>query len=231
MAKITHTLSAEKREILGSKVKKLRKDGLMPSVIYGKGVESMPVSVVYKEFEKIFSVVGESALVNVSLKDGDSFPILFKNPAFDPLEGTVTHVEMYKVNLKEKITATVPLVLVGEAPALKQSLLVIQIANEAEVECLPTDLPEKIEVDVSTLEKKDDMITMADLNIDKEKVTIKTVLDSVVVKVEEPKEEVIEETPAEPVEVPATAQKSPEDATATDGKATAEDAPAKEKKE
>lgn len=228
MAKITHSLSAEKREVLGSKVKNLRNKGLMPSVIYGKGVESMPVSVVYKEFEKVFAEVGESALVNLTVKNGEDFPVLFKNPAYDPLEGTVTHVEMYKVNLKEKIKATVPLVLTGEAPALKQSLLVIQIANEVEVECLPTDLPEKIEVDVSGLEKKDDMITLGNLNIDKNKVEIQDSLDSVVVKVAEPKEEVAEETAVAPVDVPATAQKSPEEGkTGTDKAAETE---TKEKK-
>lgn len=223
MSHVTHQLAAQKREVLGSKVNSLRVQGMVPGNIYGKGISSIAIQIKAKDLEKTLQEVGESALVNISLEgEKDSFPVLFKNPTYDPLLGSLQHIEMYKVNMKEKITTMVPLVLIGEAPAVKQGLLVMEIANEVEVECLPNDLPEKIEVDVAGLEKVDDMVTVGQLKIDTSRIEILTPSETVIVKIEEAQQaEVAEETVVAPSEVEATAQKSPDEAGPESEKSTA----------
>lgn len=214
MAKITHQLNIKTREILGNKVKSLRTKGISPANIYGKGQKSVAVQANAKELEKIFMEVGESALVEVNLDDKEKFPILFKNPAFSVIEGNLIHVDMYRVDMKQKITTNIPIHIIGEAPAVKQGLLLMEVTLEIEVECLPADLPENVEVDLSKLEKLDDMITVADLKLGKD-IEIKTEAETVIVKVIEAQQaEVVEEAPKE-VEVITEKKEEP---TAEDGK-------------
>ncbi len=211
MAKITHTLNIKTREILGSKVQTLRRSGLTPSNIYGKGLKSVAVMADSKELLKIFNEVGESALVEINLDDKEKYPVLFKNPAFDAVAGDLMHVDMYKVDMKQKITTTIPLHLVGEAPAVKQGLLLMEVTMEIEIECLPSQLPESIQVDLGKLEKIDDMITVANLNLGKD-IEIMTEADTVIVKVIEAQQaEVVEEAPKE-VEVITEKKEEPTEA-------------------
>ena len=97
------------------------------------------------------------------------------------------HLDFYKVNLKEKITTTIPVELTGESPAVKTGNILVEVTDEVEVEALPTDLPEKFLVDTSRLENLNQTITVADLQIDKSKIEIKTPLYQVIVKIEAPK--------------------------------------------
>ncbi len=121
----------------------------------------------------------------------------------------------------------VPIVLIGESPTVKAGNVLIEVTNEVEVEALPADLPEKIEVDISKLESLESVVTVGELEVDKDKVEIKTGGEQVVVKIEEPKEEVIEEPVVAPSEVPATEQKVPEEGEVPEG----EKVPEEEKKE
>lgn len=204
-------LKAEKRSIFGRKVKRLRKQGLLPATIYGKGFEPISVQLNDREMEKVFAEVGESGLVDMELED-KVIPILFRNPQYHPLIGNLIHIDCYKVNLKEKITATVPIVIVGESLAVKGGNILVEVSNEIEVEALPTDLPEKIEVDISGLDEVGKTVTVADLKLG-ENIEVKTHKNQVIVKIEEPREEVIEtpEVTVTPGEVPATEQKTPEE--------------------
>ena len=213
MKKENPKLKASVRTISGRKVRQLRRQGIMPSSVYGQGMEPVSIQVVDKEFEAIFNHVGESGLVELVFEDGKTMPVLFRNPQYHPVTGILTHVDCYKVNLKEKIITMVPIEFVGESAAVKAGKVLVEVTNEVEIEALPTDLVEKIEVDLSKLETIDDVITVADLDIDRKLIEIKTDGEQVVVKVEEPKveeEPVVEE--AAPTEVPATAQKAPEEA-------------------
>lgn len=205
-------LKADVRELVGRKVKHLRKEGWLPASVYGHDFKSVSVQLNQRDTEKLYGEVGESGLVDLMVGE-EKLPILFKNPQYHPLSGELIHLDLHKVNLKEKIVATVPIELTGEAPATKFGNLLIEISKEIEVEALPTDLPEKVVVDVSGLAEVGATITVADVKVDG-KVTIKTDPTQVIVKIEEPKEEVIEETPAEevaPGDVPATEQKAPEE--------------------
>ncbi|MBU1117642.1 50S ribosomal protein L25 [Patescibacteria group bacterium] len=226
MKKDNPTISAAIRTVLGRKVKTIRQQGLIPSSIYGYQFDTLSIQFNSLELNKIFDHAGESLLVDLVVED-NKYPIIFKNPQFHPVSGDLIHIDCYKVNLKEKITATVPLELVGEAPATKIGNILTQVLSEIEVEALPADLPENIEVDVSALEEVDSKISVADLIIDKEKVEIKNDPEQVIVLIEAPRveEEPLEaETETTPEDVPATAQKTEEE------KAAKEAAEAEEKK-
>lgn len=223
MTKTTHQISAEVREIKGgSKVKKIRKEGLVPATVYGKGMESISIQFKCNELTRIFGETGESVLVELIVSD-KKMPILFKNPQYHFLNGNLMHIDCYKVNLKEKITAEVPIELIGESQAVKDGNILIEVTDQIEVEALPTDLPEKIEVDISGLLAVDDHITAGMLNIDKSKVELKTHEDQIIVKIDAPRvEEVVVAPEAEvaPGEVPATEQKTPEETAATEAEKT-----------
>jgi large subunit ribosomal protein L25 len=211
MAKISHQIDGNLRDIKGRKVKKLRKEGILPATMYGKGFEPMTVQTDQKKLEEIFAEAGESGLVEVTV-NGEKYPVMLRNPQYHPLFGDLMHIDFYKVNLKEKIASNVAVEIIGESPAVKGGLVLVEVSSEVEVEGLPTDLPEKIEVDISKLEKVDDTITVADLNIDRSKLEVLTDAEQVIVKIEEPKEEEVVETEAvAPSEVPATEQKAPEE--------------------
>lgn len=226
MTKEKHQIKAEIRTVLGRKVKKLRKDGFLPATIYGHKFESMSIQFKTIELEKLYNEVGESGLVELMVGE-EKLPILFRNPQYSPVEGDIVHIDCYKVNLKEKITATVPLELVGESQAVKDGNVLVEVTNEVEVEALPADLPESIEIDISGLNAVDDMITVADIKLEG-KVEMVTNLEQVIVKIEEPRAEEVIEAPVEevaPGEVPAMNQKTDEE------KAAAEAEKAKEKEE
>ncbi len=206
MTKQNPVLESQVRELKGRKVRYLRREGKTPGSMYGKDIEPVSLQFETKTLERIYDEVGESQLVDLMI-DGVKNPILFKNPQFHPVLGSLMHIDLHKVNLKEKITATVPIEFVGESPAVKAGLELVEVTMEVEVEALPTDLPEKFEVDLGTIETIDNQVTVADLDHG-DKVEIKTDGELVVVKVQEHKEEVIEETTVAPDEVPATEQKA-----------------------
>lgn len=219
MAKTNPKLNAVVRTITGKKVTMLRKQGFLPTSVYGQGMTPVSIQVNNKEMLAIFSHVGESGLVELVL-DGKNLPIIFRNPQYHPLTGNLLHIDCFKVNLKEKITAMVPIEFIGESAAVKEGKVLVEVTNEVEVEALPGDLPEKIEVDLSKLENIESMITIADLIVDRDKVELVNAPDQVVVKVEEPKVEEEPEVTEEvaPGDVPATEQKSPEEESATESK-------------
>lgn len=213
MKKENPKLSGTLRTVTGRKVKKLRQAGQIPATIYGQAMTPISVQFAALELDKIFEHAGESTLVEINI-DKDTYPVLFKNPQFHPVLGDLIHIDCYQVNLKEKIVASVPLELIGESPAVKNGNILVPVTDEVEIEALPADLPEKIEVDISSLEEIGQKISVSDLQVDKDLIEIKTDPEQVIAIIEEPKveEEPVEEEVA-PEDVPATAQKSEEEAT------------------
>jgi large subunit ribosomal protein L25 len=189
-------LKADKRTIEGRKVKNLRKEGIIPGNISGKKVKSQAVQVNLKEFEKIYKEAGETGLLTLALGNEER-PVLIHNLQVHPITDEPVHIDFLQVDLKEKVEADIPVELIGESPAEKQSIgTVVQHINEIKVEALPTDLPEKFEVDISALSEVDQSIMVKDLKYDKSKVDIKTDLEEIVAKVEPPQKEEVVEAPA-----------------------------------
>ncbi len=191
------TLKAEKRSLVGRKVKKLRKEGILPANLYGRNVKSVALQVENKEFQKVFEEAGETGLVELKL-DKKSIPVLIHNVQIDPVSDKPIHADFLQVDLKKKVVAKVPVELIGESPAQKQGLgTVVLYVDEVEVEALPGNLPEKFEIDASKLTSVDQVFTVGDLEFDSSKVEIKAALDQILVKVEPPK--AVEEVPTEEI--------------------------------
>src|SRR5690606_23874506 len=109
---------------------------------------------------------GETGLIDLKIDDQETRPVLIHSTLLDPVRGQVLHVDFYQVNLKEKLTATVPLEFVGESPMVKNKEgILLELLQEVEVESLPTDIPPKIEVDVSSLTEMDQGIQVGDLSV------------------------------------------------------------------
>src|SRR4030042_6894198 len=201
-------LDAQVRKITGRKTKKLRLEGLLPANVFGKKVASLALQLKLTDFKKAFNEAGETALLNLKIAGEkgkiEERPVLISNVQKNPVSDEVIHVDFHQVDLKEKVTAPIPVEITGEAPAEKQGVgTVVHYLNEIEVEALPTDLPERFVVDISNLAEVDQAIYVKDLEYDKKKVEIKIDLETILVKVEPPqKEEVIAPTPVEG-EVPA----------------------------
>lgn len=160
-----HTLSAQPRTITGRKSKNLRTSGFLPGTVYGKKVKSSSVQVKTDEFTNVYSKAGETGLVELSL-DKEIRPVLIHNVQLDPVSDKPLHVEFFQVDLKEKVKTKVPVELIGESPLVvqKQGVL-LTLLNEIEVEALPTDLPEKISIDVSTLTAVNQELKVSDLKV------------------------------------------------------------------
>jgi large subunit ribosomal protein L25 len=190
-------LSAEARTLTGRKVKQLRREGLVPANLFGKKIDSVAIQVDAKQYKKMYDQVGETGIVDVVVGD-KSYPSLITGSAVDPVTGATLHVDFHNVSLKEKVTATIPLELTGEAPAVKElGGVVNQSLYELEVEALPTDLPESFELDISKLAAIGDNLAVKDLSVP-EGVEVALEPETVIVSIAEPApEEVVEETPAE----------------------------------
>ncbi len=199
------TLHAKKRETLGRKVKKLRKEGILPASVYGKKLKSVSVQVLAKDFEQLFTQTGETKIISLKVEGEEKMrPVLATNPQNDPLTDGIVHIDFHQIDLKEKVTVSVPVETEGEAPAVKEKgAVLVVVADEIKVEALPQDLPEKFVVNLSNLQEFNDNILVKDLKVDQEKVKILTEENETVVMVQQPKGE-IEAPPEAKVEaVPA----------------------------
>ena len=219
----TVTLKADKRDLLGRKVKKLRQSGFLPGNVYGKKIKSFAVVVFAPDFGKVFAEVGETGIVELAI-GGEKTPVLINNVQRNPVTDEIIHAEFLRVDLKEKVTTRVPVDLIGESPAEKEGRgTVVQYISEVEVEAYPADLPDKIEIDVGVLSEIDASLKVSDLKVDPGKVVIKAEPEQIIVKIEPTKEE--------KTEVVAIPTEVAEGASSQEGEAEAQPAPAEETKQ
>jgi len=191
------TLKAKIRKDLGKKVKKLRKKGIIPAVLYGPKIENIPLEVDLKEFEKVYKAAGESSLIKLQIEKKD-FLVLIHAVEINAISQKPIHIDFYQPRLDEEITVTVPLVFEGEAPAVKDlGGTLVRNIHEVEVKALPQDLPHEIEVNIEKLKSFEDSILIKDLIVPKE-VKILREPDEIVALVTPP--EKVEEELAKPVE-------------------------------
>jgi large subunit ribosomal protein L25 len=143
----------------------LRKNGFVPAVIYGKSMNSMAIAVNTNELQKIMGEAGSNALIHLSIKkDGaaEDHQVLVKSVQRDALHGTLIHVDFHQVSLKDTVTATVPVHLEGNAPGVSKGGILAQPMRAVEVECLASNIPDAITLDISNLDIGQE-ITLADL--------------------------------------------------------------------
>ena len=193
-------LKAEKRSIVGRKVKKLRREGKVPANLYGSGFKSISLLVDAKEFSLAYKDAGETSVVEL-LVEKNTYPVLIHHTQLHPVDDKPLHIDFLKIDLKKKVTANIPLEIVGESPAEKQGLgTLVSYIDEVEVEALPGDLLDKIEVNVESLIEADQSLAIKDLVYDKSKLTVANDPETIVVKIELQKEEVVEVAPVAPAE-------------------------------
>jgi large subunit ribosomal protein L25 len=215
-----YKLKVEKRTVLGKQVKKLRREGVLPCNIYGKGIKSAAVQVPQTDFDTVYKEAGETGLVDVQL-DEKVIPVLIHNMQKD-FRGNVLHADFFQVNLKEKVKTMVPLEIIGEPKAVTDKIgLLMNILSEVEIEALPEELPENIQVDVAHLANIDDQVTVADLKVPAG-VTILTEPEQVVSKIGEliTKEAAAEAAAAEAAAEAAKAEAGAEGAAAEGAEGT-----------
>ncbi len=202
-------IKAQKRDILGKKVAGLRREGLIPVVLYGKGKDNMSLTVNKKEFDRAYRLSGGSTIVQIEIPDEKTKNVLIKEVDKNPVNDNIIHADLYQIKMSEKITAQVPLNFVGDSVAvIDLSGSLITNKSEVEVECLPADLPHEIEVDISVLEDFESVIHLKDIKVP-EGVEIKDDLEETVANVEPPRseEEMAElEEPVEEGEMPEAEQ-------------------------
>lgn len=180
------SLKATERVILGKKVKRLRLEGLIPAHVFGNTEENEQISVKIDDFLKVFSQAGETGLIELKIGEEKQRPVLIREVQYHVVKGTPLHIDFYQVNLKEKVTVPVPIVLIGEEPESVHlgETVVLQTLSEVEVEALPTDLIENIEVNISVLKNVDDVITVGQLNYDRTTLTVLADPEEIVVKLD-----------------------------------------------
>ncbi len=159
-------LSAELRKEENGKIKKIRKEGYVPAVVYGSGSENKNIKVKYLDFQRVFSEAGESHLIDISVDGGDPIKVIVKDTQKDPIKGNIIHVDFYQVDMNKKITAEIPLRFVGTSKAVKEmGGTLVKNLDSLEVKCLPGDLVDGIDVDLACLNNFHDTIRVSDINL------------------------------------------------------------------
>ena len=201
-------LSVRPRQVLGKKVNTLRRQGLLPGVVFGGHADSTPVETDQHTFELSYRRWGNTTLLSLTGLDGGEVPALIYDVSRDPVSGRMLHVDFARVSLTEKTHADVPLHFVKESPAVRTlGAVLLHARSEVSVEAFPQDIPHAIEVDLSGLLEIDDAIFVRDLVVDATLIKIENDPDELVVKAVPVKVE--EEKPAEvavPVEGEAVAE-------------------------
>ena len=197
MAEATRTeLKVTPREVLGKKVKQLRRAGLTPANIFGHHVESQAIQVATDELKHVLRTAGRNDIVYLRLDSEEARPTFVRDVQQNPVSDAILHVDFLQISLKEKVRLDVPLHLVGLAPAVdKLGGIMMHGLDHVTVEALPTDVPSFIEIDVSGLEEIGDALHVSDLPVPQQ-VTLLTDPEQVVAKVAPPAVEVVEEVVA-----------------------------------
>ena len=201
-------LNGQKRNVLGKKVKTLRREGLVPAVLYGHETVPVPLQFEERELNRVLAQAGEHRLIALKIGRAKNPQMaLTRDVQWNAITGRPIHVDFYAVVMTEKITTEVPLVFVGEAPAADLAgTILLQNLDEVEIECLPGDLIEAIEVDVSELKEIDQTIYVKNLRVPPT-VDILTEAEEVVAKVTwAAREEVEVVVPVAPAEVEVIAK-------------------------
>lgn len=146
------------------KMRDLRAEGLMPAVMYGAGNEAISLKLKTQEFKKVFTEAGESTLIDLVVDGKEAVKVIVKEIQKDRIKGDVLHVDFYVINMKNKIEVEIPLNFIGESKAVRELGGTLLKSMEAiTVKCLPGELVESLDVDLSTLKSFDDTVRVSDI--------------------------------------------------------------------
>lgn len=169
----------------------LRREGTVPGVLYGRHFEPTHLQFGYQALERVIGQAGYSHFVGIEIEGGERHEALLREVQRDPVAGRILHVDLYRVLADQKLRSTVPVHLVGHAPAVEMGGVLTQLLDSLSVECFPRDLPAAIEVDISRLVDLRSHITVADISVP-EGVTVLTDDEAAVVQVSVPRAAAVE---------------------------------------
>jgi large subunit ribosomal protein L25 len=207
------TIKASKRETLGKKSRFLRRQGITPAHIFGHNIKSLALQCDTAKLQRIIAQAGMTRLIALEI-DGDKQPrsVFIREIQKDEVRRRLLHVDFFQVLKTEKIKADIPLVLVGEAPAMQiKGRMLAHVLTSISIECLPDKLPPQIEIDLSPLEEIEQAIYVSNIKLSPD-ITLLTDPAQLIVKVTEAeveKEEVVARAEVE-VEVEEAAEEKPE---------------------
>jgi len=231
-------INAARRDVLGKRNRFLRSQGFTPAHLFGHSLESLTLQCNTNELKKIVAHAGTTRLVSLKI-DGEKTPksVFVREIQRDALGKILLHVDFYQVTKGEKMTMDVPIVLIGEAPAMKgKGRMISRGITVLSIECLPEKVPPQIEVDISSLVDLEQAIHVKDIvldpdiavHVDPEQLVVK--VTEVIIKIEEEKPVAAEEVAAEGEEGAEGTEGAAEKTTAEAGAAKPEKAEKPEKK-
>ncbi|MGI8562834.1 MAG: 50S ribosomal protein L25 [Candidatus Dormibacter sp.] len=216
-------LNANTRDSLGKASRKLRHQGLLPAVLYGHRTKAFNLQLDARDFGRVFARVGRTSLIDLVIDDGRPHKVLVKEIQHSPRWHHVVHVDFHQVSLREKLQVEVPVTVSG-LPALVDAgdADVLHVLHNLKVECLPTDIPDVVDVDISGLQEIDEGIRVGELRLP-QGVSVVDDPDEMVVKLTARRDMVAElaaeeaaegqaEEPAEAAEEEPAGDQSPEGA-------------------
>jgi large subunit ribosomal protein L25 len=194
-------LEVASREILGKKVRFLRRQGITPVHLFGHGIESETLQCDTAQLQRVLAQAGRTKLVDLKLdKAKKPRKIVIREIQRNPQTGELLHVDFYQVRMAEKIKVEVPIVLVGEAPALKlKENMLVQDLTSLTIECLPDEIPASVELDLNSLTEVEQLIRVKEIILS-EGVTVLSDPEHTVVKISSRPVEKVEEVVEEEVE-------------------------------
>ena len=199
-------LQASIRQPLGKRSRRLVREGKLPAVVYGHNTEATPILLDKLEFQKVFVRSGRTHLVDLAI-DGRTEKVLVREVQTHPRFIGPIHVDLYQVNLQEKIEVEVPVHLVGESAAVKRGDAdILQPLHAIRVECLPSDIPEAFEVDLTPLEEVESELRVSDLKVPRGVALLEDAEELVVKIVHKREMKVEEEVPAAEAAVPTVGE-------------------------
>lgn len=187
-------LNAVLRKEAGKGLDQLRKDDMVPAVIYGRKIEPRNVALAYLDFSRTYKQAGENTIVELLIGEEKPVNVLIHAVQVSPLKNRFTHIDFFQVRMDEEIETHVPLLFINESPAVREmGGMLMKSIEELPVKTLPSDLPHALEVDLSTLKTFEDRITVSDIKVSS-KVKIEADLNMVIASVIPPRTEAEMET-------------------------------------
>ncbi len=161
---MNYSITAQSRSKMGKRSKDELKDMRVPAVMYGSGVDAMPISVGRSEFIKTYKAAGHSSLVDVTVDSASPVKAVIKEIQVNPITMEPRHIDFHQVRMDQEMEAAIPLKFIGESNAVKADAgTLIKSLDEINVRCLPGNLPHEIEVDLSALKTFDDIISVGSI--------------------------------------------------------------------
>ncbi len=158
-------LKAETRTMLGKKVRRLRATGVLPATVYGHNVIPQSIQLDLHDFHQALKHAGRTQLIDLSIGEQRARPVFVKQTTVDAKRNAILHVEFFQANLREKLHTSVPVHFVGESQAIKDGGIFLGLIDHIDVESLPDDVPESIEVDLSQLIEINSAIHVSDMHL------------------------------------------------------------------